>query len=402
MKLRTPPAVILKYYLYQATATFGFFWPVFTIFLLYRGLSFTEITVLNSLSAALVVLGEIPTGYVGDRIGRRNSLIASSLLYSASILGFVFAHAFHEFLILYVLWSFAQTFQSGTGDAWLYDVLKERLDESRYTHIRGRGGSVNMWVNAGTMLTAGVLYQFDPRLPFVAGGLLPALGAFVLLTLPENEQYADEDAETFTVFDALPVIKRSFSRPPLRSFVAYVALFFAMVLTIDNFIQPIVVDAVGFPESTLGPLYAAFSVVAGFLSYHAGRIEDALTTRWAIVLIPLVTAVALLVPLLVPLFAVPAFFVMKASRTVMSPIASGYINDHVDSVGRATVLSAASMAYAVVRVPMQPFAGWIADHTAPIIAVAALAVVFLVWFVVVHVWEAPATEPRETPVGSTD
>lgn len=402
MKFERPPAVILKYYLYQATATFGFFWPVFTIFLLYRGLSFTEITLLNSFSAALVVVGEIPTGYVSDRIGRRNSLIVSSVLYSVSILGFVFAQTFAEFFALYLLWSFAQTFQSGAGDAWLYDVLKARLDEDRYTHIRGRGGSVNMWVNAGTMLTAGVLYQIDPTVPFVAGGILPALGAIVLFTLPENEQQADDDEETYTVYEAIPVIKRSFSRPPLRSFVAYVALFFAMVLTIDNFIQPIVVDAVGFPESTLGPLYAGFSVVAGVLSYHAGTIEDALTTRWAIVLLPLLTSLALVVPLVVPLAAVPAFFIMKSARTVMSPIASGYINDHTESFGRATVLSAASMAYALVRVPMQPFAGVIADLASPTIAVAALSVVFLVGFVVVHAWEAPATESVEAAAGSTD
>lgn len=402
MRFERPPAVILKYYLYQATATFGFFWPVFTIFLLYRGLSFTEITLLNSFSAALVVVGEIPTGYVSDRIGRRNSLIVSSVLYSVSILGFVFAQTFAGFFALYLLWSFAQTFQSGAGDAWLYDVLKARLDEDRYTHIRGRGGSVNMWVNAGTMLTAGVLYQIDPTVPFVAGGILPALGAIVLFTLPENEQQADDDEETYTVYEAIPVIKRSFSRPPLRSFVAYVALFFAMVLTIDNFIQPIVVDAVGFPESTLGPLYAGFSVVAGVLSYHAGTIEDALTTRWAIVLLPLLTSLALVVPLVVPLAAVPAFFIMKSARTVMSPIASGYINDHTESFGRATVLSAASMAYALVRVPMQPFTGVIADLASPTIAVAALSVVFLVGFVVVHAWEAPATESVEAAAGSTD
>jgi hypothetical protein len=41
--------------------TFGFFWPVFTRFLLAHDLSFTQIALLNSVSAGVVVVGELPT-----------------------------------------------------------------------------------------------------------------------------------------------------------------------------------------------------------------------------------------------------------------------------------------------------------------------------------------------------
>lgn len=400
MRVPLPPTVVRRYYLYQATATFGFFWPVFTIFLLDRGLSFTEITLLNSLSAAFVVVGEVPTGYVGDRVGRRNSLVVGSLLYSASILGFVVADSFPEFVVLWVLWSFGTTFQSGADDAWLYDVLVERGDEDRYTRVRGRGGAVNMWVNAGTMLAAGVLYAVDPTLPFLAGGALAALGAVVLLTLPRSRRHAADEA--FTVVDALPVLRRQLGRPPLRSFVLYVALFFGTVVTVDSFVQPILVGPVGLPESALGPVYTGFAAVAAVLSYYAGAIEEALTTRWAVVLVPLLAGVLLLVPLAVPLVAVPAFFVLKASRSVLAPIASGYVNEHAESVGRATVLSAASMVYALVRVPMQPLAGLVADLATPTVAVAALGGAFLAGLVLVHLWEAPVAGANGVATGSTD
>jgi MFS family permease len=400
--MNRPPKTIIKYYLYQATATFGFFWPIFTIFMLDRGLNFTQITLLNSLSAAFIVIGEVPTGYIADRIGHRNSLIISFMLFSASIFGFIFAQTFLEFVLLWIVWSIANTFQSGTGDAWLYDTLKNRMDENQYTRVRGRGGSVNMWVSAATMLTAGALYSIKPTLPFLAGGVLLSLGVPVVLSFPRNPQHSESSEESFTVVDALPLIRKRLSEPPLRSFILYIALFLGITTAIDEFIQPITVNAVGLSEVALGPLYAGFSAIAAIMSYYTGDIENVLTTRWAIVVIPLITSIVLLMPLLLPAVALPAFFIMKSSKTVISPIASGYINDYTESVGRATILSAASMVYALVRIPLQPFGGWIADFTSPIIAVSSLSTLFLGGFAIIHFWEAPASEMNETTGQTAD
>ncbi len=385
-----PPAIVLKYYLYEATVTFGFFWPVFTIFLLGRGLNFTEIALLNSLSAAFIVVGEIPTGYLGDRIGRRNSLIVSSVLYTVSVGGFAFARTFLGFVAIWLVWSFAQTFRSGTNEAWLYDVLKDRFDEERYTHVRGRGGAVNMWTSAGTMLVAGVLYGLDPRLPFVAAATLNALGVVVLVTLPQNRIYEDDDEDAFTVREALPVVRESLSVPPVRSFVLYMALFFGVITGVDEFIQPVTVDVLGFPEEVLGPLYAAFTVLGAIGSQYAGRIEDALGVGRTIVLVPLVVGLALVAPLLAPIAVLPVFFVAKVGRAVMSPIASGFVNDRTGSVGRATVLSTVSMAYALFRIPLQPIGGRIADVSGPLFAIVALGGLFLAGFALVHLVESPA------------
>ncbi|WP_135823566.1 MFS transporter [Halorussus ruber] len=391
------PRIVLKYYLYQATVTFGFFWPVFTIFLLYRDLSYTQIALLNSLSAAVVVVGEIPTGYLGDRIGRRNSLVAGSVLITLSIFGFVFARSFAGFVFIWILWAFGQAFRSGSGDAWLYETLEDRLDEQQYTRVRGRGGSVNMWVSAATMLAAGVLYDVRPVLPFVAAGVLNSTAVAVLLSMPKTRQFVEEDPsdDAFSILDALPLIKRRLTEPPLRSFVLYVAVFFGVIRAADEYIQPITVNMLNFPEAALGPLYASFTVLSGVASYYAGDVEDALSTRWSVVVVPLVLVVFLFVPMFVPLVALPAFFVIKSAQTVMKPIASGYVNDHAESVGRATVLSAVSMVYALVRLPLQPIGGVVADAMSPVVAFAALGGLLLGTAVLVYVWEAPATDATE-------
>lgn len=386
LRERVPSPLVLKYYLYQATTTYGFFWPVFTLFHLDRGLSYSQIGLLMSLSAGATVIGEVPTGYIGDRIGRRYSLCIGSLLLAGSLLGFIFAQSFPTFALLWVLWGVGKTFQSGNSDAWLYDALETHLDDERYTTVRGQGGSVTHWVSAGTMLTAGGLYSIDHRLPFLVGGVLVGLSIPVVLSFPEARV---ESEERITVLDTVPVIRHRLTTPPLRSLVLYVVLFFGIISAADEFIQPIATRSLGLPESGLGPLYAGFTVAAAIASFYADAVDARLSTQWAIRLIPIVTSLFFIVPLLFPVAVFPMFFVMKSSKAVLTPIVSGYINDQVN-IGRATILSAASLVYALVRVPLGPIAGAVADFTAPIPASAFLGAGFLGGATVIHLWETPA------------
>jgi len=400
-----PPTVVARYYLYQATVSFGFFSPVFTLFLLYRDLAYTQIAVLSTLHAVLTVVGEVPTGYVGDRIGRRNSLVLSSTFMTLSIVGFVVARSFPALSVLYVLWTLALVFRSGSDSAWLYDTLAADGDEDRFAHVLGRAGAVNRGVTVVTMLAGGLLYAVQPTLPFAASAVLNGAGVLVALSLPQNPQYAEgagEAAAALGVREALQVLRRHLAEPPLRSFVLYVGLFFGVVVAVDTYVQPVATGAVGLPVSAMGPLYAGFTLVSAVASYYAGAVEDRVGVRGATVWVPVVVAGLLVAPVALPLLALPAFMVMRGSRTVLHPIVTGYLNDHAASVGRATVLSAASMVYALVRVPLYLVGGTVADRTGPVTAVALLGVVLLVGLAVVALVGRPVAETDAGPAGSTD
>ncbi|WP_435152663.1 MFS transporter [Haladaptatus sp. DFWS20] len=346
-----PPAVVLKYYCYQATLSLGFISPIFTLFLLYRNLDYTQIALLSTLYASLTVVSEVPTGYIGDRIGRRDSLIVSTVCMTASILGFVVARSFLALAVLYVLWTFALVFRSGSDDAWLYETLQTELDTDRFAHVGGRGTAVNQGVTVVAALIGGVLYELDPTLPFLVSGLLNGAGVFVLFTLPRNPEYSDPDRDVLSPIDAIRFVRNHLSASPLRSFVAYVALFFALTAAVESYVHPIATEMLGIPVEWIGPLYAGFSLLSAGVSYHAGTVEDAFGVRATTTVVPLIFAVSLVIPVFAPLFALPMFFVRTGSRTLLRPLVNQYINDHSASIGRATVLSAASMVYALVKLP---------------------------------------------------
>jgi MFS family permease len=395
---RRPRPAVLKYYLFQAADSVGFIWPVFTLFLLWNDLSYTQIGTLSAISAVLVVVFEMPTGYVADRLGRRNALSLGMVAMALSTAGFVAAETFLAFVGLYVLWALSMALQHGTADAWLYATLKEQTDAESFTRIRGRGGAVHQLVSVGTMIAGGFLYVAHPTYPFAASAVLNGIGAAVVLTMPQNADVEDPET-TVGVREAAAVVRSQLADPALRAFLPYVALFFAIVSVADTYIQPITVDVLEstaasnaaiaalppVPEEVmLGFMYAGFALVAAVASYHAETIRARLGLRRALLLLPVLTAGLFLVPLAASMAAIPVFFVMKSAGDLSRPLVNQYLNDRTDDAGRATVLSVASMAYAFVRAPLKPLAGVVADATTPILTVGALGAGFLL--VAAAVW----------------
>jgi MFS family permease len=391
-------------------------WPITILFLLSRGLSFTQIVTATTAKMLTALLGEIPTGYLGDRIGRRNSLLISTLLFAVGQGGMAFAHTFPEYVALHAITGFAGTFKSGSTSAWLYDTLEEHDASDEFTYVHGRGESIRHWVGTAGMLSSGFLYLLKPTYPFIATGLMCLAGGVVLLTLPQNAQYTDEkETEPFTVLDAMPIVRERFSKPPLRSFVLYISLFSVLTVVVNEYIQPIAVDVFEsllegvtiagqtLPEVvTLGFLYASFTVVSAVASDYASNVESRLGVRRAMLLVPVGTAVFVLLPAALPLLAIPMFFVVKGASSLLTPMSNAYMNDHIGSVGRATVLSSAAMVRSTLRIPFILASGVIADATTPVLAIAAVALVFLAGSALTYFVEPPVGAGSSDAVAGGD
>lgn len=385
LRSRLPSRVVATYYAYQATLSFGFFAPVFTIFLLARDLSYTEIALLSTESAILTVVGEVPSGYLGDRLGRRASLLVSTTAMTLSIAGFVVAESFPAFVLLYGLWALARVFRSGTGDAWLYETLRDRLDdEGRFTTVRGRGRAVNLGVTVVATLAGGALYTVQPALPFAVSAGLHALGIPILLSFPKTATFEEGRDSTVSVRATARVVREQLTAPGTRTVVAVAAVVFAYTNTVNSYVQPTVRDIVGLPVSLLGPLYAGFTLVSALAGYYTGAVDARLGSRRTIFLTAPLVILGVGLVTLFPLLAIPAFLAYKGAETLLRSVTAGFLNDRVTDTGRATTLSAASMTYALARLPLLVAAGAFADRRGPrpvfgAVAVVCLLTIALLW-----------------------
>jgi len=392
-----PPRSVLKYYLYKSTKAVEFYRPIMYLFFLAQGLDFTQIAVLEAVYNLTTLLGEIPTGYVGDRVGRRNSLLTGTALISLTLLGIGLSGSFRALVALYVCWSMGYNFRSGSEDAWLYDTLTDDLSEDEFAHVRGRGESVALAIGAGAAVVGGYLGSIDLSYPwFVAAGVT-ALGAVVLLTIDESETYERADTETLSFRRTLSIIRRTISERNVRAFVLYYYVVYAAVTyLVFVFLQPIfeaVVLDFGVSQSSvrslLGWFYSAYSLVGAGLSYYTGAIRARLGLRTWFLWLPFVVGGALVGMYFVPVLALPTFLLVRGLSDVTRSFAGQYINDRVETVGRATVLSAMAMVSGLAVVPFQLGSGVVSDVVSPLFALAAAGVVLIVSSIGILLWEAP-------------
>jgi MFS family permease len=392
-----PPKSVLRYYLYKSTKAVEFYRPIMYLFFLAQGLNFTQIAILEAIYNLTTLLGEVPTGYIGDRVGRRNSLLTGTTLISLTLLGIGLSSSFWTLAALYVCWSMGYNFRSGSEDAWLYDTLTDDLSEDQFAHVRGRGESVALATGAGAAIVGGYLGSIDLSYPwFVAAGVT-AVGVCVLLTIDEPETYERTDTTALSLRRTLSIIRQTISERNIRAFVLYYyVLYAAVTYLVFVFLQPIfetVVLDFGVSQSRvrslLGWFYAAYSLFGAGLSYYTGAIRTRLGLRTWFLWLPFVVGGALVGMYFVPVLALPSFLLIRGLSDVTRSFAGQYINDRIETMGRATVLSAMAMVSGLAVVPFQLGSGIISDVVSPLFALAVAGGVLVVSSAGILLWEAP-------------
>ncbi|MFD1513036.1 MFS transporter [Halomarina rubra] len=397
---RPVSGAVLKYYLYKSTKAVEFYRPVMYLFFLAQGLTFTEIAVLEVLYNLTTLFGEIPTGYVGDRVGRRNSLLVGTSLIALTLVGIGLSNSFLPLAVLYVCWSMGYNFRSGSEDAWLYDTLTDDLSADEFAHVRGRGESVSLAVGAGAAVLGGYLGSVDLSYPwFVAAGVTSG-GVLVLLTLDEPETYEETASADLSLRRTAGIVRDVLARRRLRAFLLYYyVLYAAITYLVFVFLQPIfetvVLDlGVAEPrvESLLGWFYAAYSLVGALLSYYTGAIRETVGLRTWFQVLPFAVGGALVGMYFLPLLALPTFLLIRGVSDVTRSFAGQYVNDRIDSLARATVLSAMAMVSGLAVVPFQLGSGVVSDVVSPLFALGVAGGVLVVGASVLLLWEDPVAD----------
>ena len=266
----------------------------------------------------------------------------------------------------------AATFRSGTTDAWLYDTLADRGETASFARVHGRSSATFYAAAAMTALAGGVLYELWAPLPFLAAATLTGLGALVILTLPEPS--ASSTSGEFSLADARAALVRVVSYRRVRSFVFLSGVAIAVPETVEVFVQPVALS-VGFTPATLGGLYAGLMLAAAVGSSIAAGIGERFGIGGWFTLGPLLLACGLLGASVVPVLALPVFLLSRGTNTVYGTLQSTFLNDRVESHGRATTLSGVSMIHALLFFLARTAGGTLANATTPLVALATFGFV---------------------------
>lgn len=126
------------------------------------------------------VLLEVPTGAIGDAIGRVNTVLWSMSFRLFFFIGLAFLTLFSNVAIAFtigvvasILFAFSYTFFSGTFTAWVVDSLREADPDIGYEHILSRGYTYEFTTQIiGAIIAIGSYHYGVVHLSFLLGVLI--------------------------------------------------------------------------------------------------------------------------------------------------------------------------------------------------------------------------------------
>ena len=158
-----------------------FYHQILTLLFQSRGLNYTQINSLWGIIVGSQALSEIPAGLIGDKIGRKPSIIIALMLQFLGEFFFIFARTYMAFVFIAIIAGIGFAFLSGCFEAMMYDSLKSQGRENEMQKVAGLNGSFAL---AATMIgaTVGGYITSDLQVTNFIRAIIPT-AFFVFLSL---------------------------------------------------------------------------------------------------------------------------------------------------------------------------------------------------------------------------
>ena len=337
-------------------------------FLDWANISYTRIFILEAFFMFWIFVLEIPTGVVADKYGRKASIILGGLFSAISISIFGFINNYWAFFLAEFIGALGFALLSGADKALIYDSLiqtKKDKDAKVFFSRYESAGTLGMLIGfpLGSLIagSTSLPYPKTPPLTFIISGVFLLLTFFVALTLSEPKR--KEKVEEF-IKEGFDGFKYIFKHKKLRVFALNFALISATTFFMFWFYQSLA-GVVGIDVKYNGFIGAGFNLFSMLLLLNIKRIENLFGMKNILfysAILPGLFFIGLFFFRSV-YFVLVAIFLITGLKIMRSPALSDFMNRHIESRNRATVLSGVSMLEKIIVMILYPIVGLLADFS---------------------------------------
>jgi MFS family permease len=372
---------IPKLYIIKIAKWFMLTVPILMIFYKDQGLSVQQSFQIKAFYSIAIVLFEIPSGYLADRFGRKNSIIAGSIMGTLGFAIYSFCTGYYSFLLAEIILGLGQSCISGADSAILYDSLDQQKRTSEYTKYEGFNTSLGNFAEAVSAIIGGLLAEACIIYPFywqtgIAFLAVPA--AFMLVTpLSEKKQ------RSLSTTNVLKIMAKAWlESPDLRWNVLYSSVMGAATLTMAWIYQLLLKDF-GYSNSHIGTIASVLNLTAAISTAFSFKIERKLGARSTVIWVTLLIAGGFFAPGFISGAAVLiVLWVFYFARGIATPVFKDYINQSTPSEIRATILSVRAFLIRIAFAILGPLIGWFADKFTMTQTFQLTGILFVVLFAV--------------------
>lgn len=320
-----------------------FFIPVLALFYIASQVPLEQFSIIMAVFAFTTLILEIPTGVLADLLGKKKTLLLSRLMYIIEIAILAFFNGFWMFLIAKIISGVGVSLSSGTGSAMLYDSLKKLRKQKDYKKIAGNLVSISNISMAIVFIIGAYLFTLNPKLPaFVS---LPFIIVGFFLTFLMKEPYISK--KRLTLQNSWKHLKEGISCFVKHPYIKYLSFFYlacgaviSMMLSLSSAYFAVIL----IPISSIGIISFAGSMLTAFSSKFAHKLENLLGKKKSLMLVQigLISSIALM-SLVLPYLGLIFFLFIQLISGFSEVILGEYVNRHIKSSHRATILSIHNM-----------------------------------------------------------
>ena len=380
-----------------------FYYPIYTILFLDFGLSLEQFATLNMVWAASIVLFEVPSGALADKLGRKHLVVFSAWLMVVEMLILCLmpigagALTFSLFLVNRIVSGMAEACCSGADEALVYDAIPAAGRDAAWTRVLAR---MMRWQSLTFMIVAligAAVYSQDfmNKLPGLAGltketcmriplwlNFGMAIATLVVSlrftdTHPRSTERASLGALTRSSFAQMLATGRWILRSPAAVVLILTGLLYDSFTRLFYTVGSNYYRLLGIDESCNGLILAGSSLIGIGTALAVEKLVGVLKPSHNLGMVAvLVTAGLTGIAMQITawhgwagvLFVVPFWLAMRSLHYFLSQ----YLNKVSDSSHRATVLSfkglTMNLAYGLVMMLYGMQTAWLRHDQAPALA----------------------------------
>lgn len=398
---------VRKFYWYRLTKFSLFHIAILVLFYQERGLSFSQIMILQSVYYFAKVLSEVPTGALADRMGRKKSLVFGSFCHSFAYLLIFFSHSLFLFMLGEILAGIAMSFAYGADSALAYDTLEGLGKSHQYQRVEGNANAMRHLGFAIFAPLGGLLATVDLSLPYLASSIGIFFSGLIALTLvePPRGERGGEESIGNARKKSYHEMRRSLDLLLSDKKILWFVLFFAVIFLATRLgfwtYQPYM-KLVGLPLSLFGVAFAAFHLFSALVSRQVGRMERLFKENLILFIMPTLVVISfVLLSRFLFLWAISFILIQQVTTAIHEPVLKTYINSRTPSEIRATMLSVQHMAGNAAFAIFAPFLGSLVDRFRlenALLIFALMVIMFsvLLWRCMVKWFKSVECQPDHT------
>lgn len=332
------------YYMYSFLSAFILTRGVFLLYLASSGLNMFQISLYQSIYFISSAIFEVPTGYIGDKTGKKKSIIIGLWILAFHSFFMYINNNFYIFLLLGALEGLAYSFVSGSDSALLYEILEKNNNENNYLKINNNILSIRSIVTGISLVLGSILIKYSWGFLYILTGSIFILSTLPLIFVDEAKSEVNINHKKTLIIE--DVFNSILYKPVLVfiSFVLFSSMYDGLFMCYYNFNQ-IILPEYGLQIKYIGVFFASLYFINSIAYIFVNSLVKFLNSKQVFIIFIYVESLLFLIKVFVsnlPFVIISSILICFCSEIIFS-ISDSIIQKYISSNYRATFLSIVSL-----------------------------------------------------------